>query len=212
MSVKLTKAQEEALRILLDKGTLHTETGAESRGDRSGVRASTLYVLEEKFLVRGRSDRAFIYQTVTWRLTTKGTLEAEKIQARPKQVRTPAQIWSRLTDNMKDWLLIQMVPTSSFNVEHRGGGLYFKETGPWYRVSDGSVRTALDKRGLVESKYAGRYDTDDDSLYDNVIITKLTDLGREVVAYGAAQEQQQREKNQGAPPLTDPGAVSRLKF
>ena len=209
--MKLTKAQEEALLILLDKGALHTETGPESRGDRSGVRAGTLYVLEEKFLVRGRSDRAFLYQTITWRLTTKGTLEAEKMQARPKEVRTPAQIWSGLTDNMKDWLLIQMVPTSSFHVEHGGGGLYFKETGPWYEVSEGSVRTALDKRGLVETKYAGRYDTDDDSLYDNVIITKLNDLGREVADYGKAQDQE-REENPALAPLTDPGAVSRLKF
>lgn len=212
MSVKLSKPQEDALLLLAEKETLHTHEGPESSDAKEGVRASTLYALKKKGLVQP-TKKGFAYISVTWRLTRAGAAQAQRLKERPREepkIRTPAQIWDGLTKNMQYWLRRMADPADESYLEHYGGrGLYFKKGEPWFWIRDGSTTRALETRGLVETAYAGRYDSDDDTLYDNVTVVKLTDLGREVVEYGVSTE---RQENPTAPTLTDDAHVRRLKF
>ena len=178
MAAALTEAQGEALRILREKGTLHTTGGAESSDTGEGVRASTLRALEGKGLVRGTS-RGTIYTRVRWKITVAGRAALKKFVARPApKAATPAQLWKGLTKNMRTSLVAMLNPRSSQYAENYGGGLYMKATG-WF-VLDGNTTNSLRDRGLVEKALAARYDKADDTLYDNVTVARLTRLGRRV--------------------------------
>ncbi len=201
--MKLTKAQGEALGLLLENGTLHTTGGPQSSDSSAGVRASTLQALETKGLVRSFSRGGMIYPRWTWRITLAGRKAAKKFAARPEpKASSPAQLWKGLTKNMRTSLAAMMNPEHSQYAEHYGGGLYMEATG-WF-VLDGNTTNALRDRGLVEKAIAARYDKDGDEIYDHVTVAKLTDLGRVVGAYGL----EQREKN----PAGGPGLATRLKF